>query len=153
MTNMEFYRDEIEEIVNGDFTIAVLENGVPVECTSDAQCDECIFERSKCSEPKLVKWLMAEHTEKPKLTKREKHFVEFAETGFLARDEDGMLFWYPKKPVKGHCEWHEEILCYVSSRGFSTEDDKLLFPIIKWEDAEPWSVEELRKLEVEVEFR
>lgn len=65
--------------------------------------------------------------------------------GYITRDSDGgYIHWFEEKPRKGSEHW---IRCGVSTR-LSSYSNKL-FPFITWEDEEPWSVEELRKLKVQ----
>lgn len=64
------------------------------------------------------------------------------------RDMDGGLFIYIRKP-------HKLIDCWESS---GCESDKSLkffeldFPMVKWEDSEPWLIEDLKKLDVVDEY-
>lgn len=136
MTNMEHYREEIEAL---NYDIALC-NGKVVKCTGSG-CYGCDYQDEECS-TKLIKWLMAEYKEPTTLTAREKRFVEFAEDGWLARDENGELYFYKDKPHKERRGWWENASCRLKAFGD-------LFPFIKWENEEPWSVEELRKLEVQ----
>ena len=147
-TNMEHFRSEITDILNewDDFGMV---NGKLAKCCG-AMCNKCEFSRFNndldqvCSNAK-VKWLMSEYKPKPVLTAREKHFVEFAQEGWLARDEEGDLWWYREKPKKGTESWKNGKVLY-SFKGML--DFKQYFRFITWEDEEPWSVEELRKLKV-----
>lgn len=98
---------------------------------------------------KFTKWLMSEYKPKPVLTEREKHFVECIKDGYIARDENfHRLYWYPTKPCKIKYGWTFELL-----KREKIAIDTILsfdsFPFITWEDEEPWSVEELRKLKVQ----
>ena len=80
------------------------------------------------------------------ISKRDKAFLEYIGTGinYITRDMDGGLFIYISKP-------HKLIDCWESS---GCESDKSLksfrldFPMVKWEDDEPWLIEDLKKLEV-----
>lgn len=145
MTNMEFYRDEIETIMDEGHCVAVTTNGVPVKCHISLYCNECMLDGG-CRDNNLIKWLMSEHKVKPTITARERHFLEFVETGWLARDDDSALWWFEKRPEKRGTLWDE-----VCSYFHVGEIVKNIFPFIKWEDEEPWSVEELLKLEVKNE--
>ena len=149
MTNFEFYKDKILEIGSiGE--IALMSDGKVIECLN-SKCNTCEFDKGDCLEAK-TKWLYKEHVEKPKpakLTKKERKFCEFLETGYIARDENGNLGYYDRKPGKSS---HDN--CWTSGFGWSRIDNCELiydvnFDFIKWEDTEPWSVEELLKLEVE----
>lgn len=87
---------------------------------------------------------MTEHEDKPTITARERHFLEFIETGWLTRDSDQDIWWAEGRPEKMEVMWSASssklinITCLANGA----------FPLIKWEDEEPWSVEELLKLEV-----
>lgn len=134
-TNMEHFRSEIEK---NDYSIALV-NGEIKRCSKMTTCDECDFEMVGCS-PRKIKWLMSEYKPEPVLTEREKHFVEFVETGWVSRDKCGKINWYMSKPTKDSEAWdtYDEYLdLYIFGE---------LFPFITWEDEEPWSVADLRKL-------
>lgn len=157
VTNYEYFKDELINLFS-DYNsqqsgIAVVD-GRPVSCIG-ADCSEC--ELSGCAPhdclSKRKAWLNAEHIEKPKLTKKERQFCELVETGWIARDKDGKSYYATQKPYKSESslynpgEWvvpggHN----YTKLRdicGYKT------FSFITWDDKEPWSVEELLKLEVE----
>ena len=98
----------------------------------------------------FVKWLMSEYKPEPVLTAREKGFIEFVKYGWIARSKEGELCWYAAEPQR---EWDEWVIGIdvdaFSFRNFANDYDH--FGFITWEDEEPWSVEELRKLKVENE--
>lgn len=139
-TNFEFYKEKILAIVEKDNSIA-LSNGKPVDC-STVGCDICGF-RGNCYKNRY-NWLYAEHIEPSKLTKRERAFCEAVQTGWIARDKDRSLYWFPDdvEIQKTERMWNAER--YVCIYSF-----KLLFLCIKWEDEKPWSVADLLKLEVQ----
>ena len=142
-TNMEHFRSEIEK-VGHDFAFI---NGKVEKCK---MCKKCDFETEpdeaweSCTIRKM-RWLMSEYKPEPVLTAREKHFVEFAQEGWLARDGDGELWWYKLKPEKKKESWSVGSVTY-SFKGILNFEQHFRF--ITWEDEEPWSVEELRKLKV-----
>lgn len=147
MTNFEFYKDELLKIANDEEDVAIVD-GKPCTC-SDTDCNRCDF-GCDCG-PKLVKWLYAEHVEKPKINKRTKMFFDAIETGWVARDGDGQITLYTKKPNKTYTlwtnaerggEWFIISGCYIYD--FLVRD----LGFIKWEDEEPWSVADIRNLEV-----
>lgn len=108
-------------------------------------CGQCEF-RGSCNR-KRFKWAYDEYVDKPKLTVKERDFCELAETGWIARDEDGRICYYEEKPIK-----QNEFLSWtvMNSVGMYLKNkSKINFPFIKWEDEEAWSVEDLLKLEVE----
>lgn len=142
-TNMEHFRGEIEKIYedNGGFA---LKNNKIVPC-GNLTCLECSFNYGSCTKATVL-WLMSEYKPEPVLTQREKHFVEFMQTGYIARDEDGRLDWYEQKPWKDTNSWYLDGGEHVKLRALCAND---YFPFITWEDEEPWAVEELRKLKVQ----
>lgn len=83
----------------------------------------------------------------PKLTKRERLFCELVEKGFMARDKDGVCFWYDSKPHKtdGEGIWSNDGDVLLATKMTFDID----FNFIQWEDDLPWAVEDLLKLEVE----
>lgn len=138
-TNMEHYRGEIEE-AGYRFGIA---DGKIFACNKGKCGMRCEFFGGFCNANR-IKWLMSEYKPEPVLTAREKHFAEFVQTGYIARDENMFLHWFEEKPkAKGSDYWVRSGVCTKIS-SYATG----LFPFITWEDEEPWAVEELRKLKV-----
>ena len=138
-TNMEHYRGEIEKL---GFNIAVVDG--EVEACGLTRCAYCDLVGG--CRIKAIKWLMSEYKPEPVLTAREKHFVEFIQTGYIARDEEGELWWYKTKPTKRDSVWKDDDQPYRFNKGILNFEQ--CFRFITWEDEEPWSVEELRKLKV-----
>lgn len=140
-TNFEFYKDEILKIINTRNRLAKV-NGKPVTCVG-TDCEGCEFYTTSSScDISTIKWLYEEHTEQPKLTKRERAFCEAVQEGWIARDECGDIFWCKGEPKKRYGIWSNgDDVCIDFT-------DLHLFSFIKWEDEKPWSVEDLLKLEV-----
>lgn len=70
---------------------------------------------------------------------------------YLARGADKNLYVFDSLPIKGHNGWRIEniSMCdyyYISKKLFDN-----MFNFIKWKDEEPWSIEDLKKLEVKDE--
>lgn len=143
MTNFEYWKKELEELVSKEDYIAVM-NGVPTGCLGGfpRECRDCIFDEETCGEISLLEWLLEEHIEKLKLTKKERLFCELVETGWITRDKNGTIWWDGKRPTKRSLSW-------VGGGETLHVDAIAKFSFIKWEDEEPWSVEDLLKLEVE----
>lgn len=139
MLNAEYYKEKIKKVGLAFGFV----NGEIVPC-SGTDCNECDFSRDvvKGCSLKTTEWLISEHKEPITLTAREKHFVEFAKDGWLARDESGELYFYKDKPHKCGGGWWESVSCRLKAFGD-------FFPFIKRKDKEPWSVAGLRKLEVQ----
>ena len=144
-TNMEHFRSEIETACHG----IKLKNGEIYMCHGAAECSDCEFRDMYAGlgcQRAIVRWLMSEYKPEPVLTAREKHFVEFMQEGWLARDAKyNILYWYKEKPTKHLDEWQGEYFTWQ----LNAQPVISLFPFITWEDEEPWAVEELRKLKVQ----
>lgn len=61
---------------------------------------------------------------------------------WIARDEDGRLCVYPGKPLKVTTKWGSGL----GHRFFDLFDH--LFQMVRWEDEEPWKIEDLLNLDV-----
>ena len=89
-----------------------------------------------------------EYIEKPKISRSDRTFLDYIPDyyKYMARDEDGRLFVYKERPQRGSKTW----LYYPEL--FGIHKAKVRFPMVKWEDKEPWLVEDLKKLEVVDEY-
>lgn len=151
MKNKEKYAKEIVEIAcSGDALAVSKVTGKPISCTKSS-CEHCnCYNDFLCEENRLREWAESEYIKKPVISKRDRVFLEYIGTGinYITRDMDGGLFIYISKP-------HKLIDCWESS---GCESDKSLkffkldFPMVKWEDPEPWLIEDLKKLEVVEEY-
>lgn len=115
-----------------------------VECLCEL-CENCSFTKvmkNNCCELSCcANKLLEKYQEPRKLNKREHGLCEYLESGWLARDEEDSLWWFKEKPTKyDNRVWGFNHLMYVENE---------LFNFIKWEDDEPYSVEEMLKWEVE----
>lgn len=141
-TNFEFYKKRLKEnfkgAYNGTCMVEAIEGAIGVDIHEKCQgitCAECVLH--------AIEWLLAEHIEQPKLTKRERAFCEALQTGWIARDENGKIHWYETEPHNDEEEW----LC--DGHQFINFTQLRLFAFIEWGDEKPWAVEDLLKLEVE----
>jgi len=140
MKNFEFYEKEIKEL-NCRFG---KKGSKLVDCNTTS-CSICDFHWHRYCDTKKFKWLYEEYKEEPKLTKKEKAFSRIAlGTHYIARDKNNELYIFDDRPSKGVNGWENDNL---EINILKINED--FFPFIKWEDEEPWSIEELRKLEVE----
>ena len=89
--------------------------------------------------------------ERQKISKRDKCFLEYLNEKYkyIARDKDEDLYFYTEKPEKSIEEEYEGWNGYAFK---ITDIFGVNFPMIKWEDEEPWSIEDLKKLEVVDEY-
>ena len=98
------------------------------------------------------KWAESEYIEKPMISKKDRAFLDYLreEYKFVARNEDGKLFAYSSKPYKD-----KNFKCWCV---YDCINNRLIlnynvdFPMIKWEDSEPWKIEDLKKLQVVEEY-
>lgn len=134
MTNYEKYKDKIENHVKNHNSsvncfIAFLRNETQ-KCTI-SDCNNCIL--------KNLDFLFSEYKEPIKLTLHEKCILESLDkkNKFIARDRDNGLWIYESKPLKSNICWNnEEYMQYINIFDH-------LFQFIKWEDKEPYNIQEL----------
>ena len=118
-----------------------------IERCTEMHCVKCLFHGKKetCYTSRL-KWLNSEYVENQVISKKDRIFLEYLSVNieYMARDMSDRLYTYIRKPYK-------QIDCWSSS---ACETEKALwmfnvdFPMIKWNDSEPWLIEDLKKLEV-----
>lgn len=79
-----------------------------------------------------------------KLSDEEKVILKNTDKRFkwIARDKDGNLFIYDNKPIKRESSWISEIIF----NWFGMWIFNHLFQFIKWEDEEPYLIEDLLKM-------
>lgn len=141
MTNFEKYKDEILPLAKNNRGFAFHMNKI-TDCKLSG-CKNCIFTGACIAN--RIKWLYEEYQEPaPKLTKAERGFCEIVKTGYIARDESGLIELYLSVPEKGSSSW----LSYNNEDATEMALDRNSFPFIQWDDGEPWSIEDLLKLEV-----
>ena len=95
------------------------------------------FDIMKVYKDYTCKELLWERKEKPQLTEDEKVILKNVPYDYkwIARDIDGCLYVYESKPKKGIIMWESDGLPMIPFDH--------LFQFIKWEDEEPYSIEEL----------
>lgn len=139
MTNREWLLKEMQNMSDEELAIRIV--GLYWLCDEQRNKNECVDRF--CGKCKL-EWLKQEHKEKIKLSKVEKGMLENLDEKYkwIARDKDGTLCIYYIKPKKDiHiCDWVN------GEHMFNLSIFKHLFKFVKWEDEEPYSIEELLKL-------
>ena len=95
------------------------------------------FDIMKVYKDYTCKELLWERKEKPKLTEDEKVILRNVPQYYkwIARDGSGLIFLFSKKPSKCDCSW-----IGYNDIAFPFHH---LFQFIKWEDEEPYLIEEL----------
>lgn len=147
MKNKEKYVKEIVDIVceYGSFGVDK-HTGSLVSC-HELHCAKCLFNemnRYACYDSRK-EWANSEYIERPVISKRDKAFLEYLreEYRFVARDENGKLFVYETRPKKEEVSWVSFGLIsehYLPLNPIFNVD----FPMIKWSDEEPWTIEDLK---------
>ena len=147
-TNMEHFRGEIEAFISAKSNFGKSKADGTINHCHIIGCDNCEFiEKGMSCDTGTIKWLMSEYKPEPVLTAREKHFVECINDGFIVRDENPYrLHWFSKKPRKTRCGWTADSITQIERIRTNAMFDVDMFPFITWEDEEPWSVADLRKL-------
>lgn len=158
MKNREKFAKEILDVACKGLEFAVTKSSKITYC-SQISCKKCIFKSPKDSEKtcriKRYEWSESEYVKKPKytITSKEKMFFDLisAKWKYIVRDNNGVLYAIDSLPIKKYDGWRIEnmSMCdyyYISNNLFGN-----MFDFIKWEDEEPWSIEDLKKLEVKDE--
>lgn len=148
MKNKEKYAKEILEIAcNGDSIAIIRESGRIAPCYGTL-CAECLFNGYKCKE-RVREWAESEYIEKPVISKMDRAFLDYLNCNYkyIARDLNDDLYIYISKPHKLIDYWESKREADKMLRMFNID-----LPMVKWEDNEPWLIEDLKKLEVVEEY-
>lgn len=136
MKNWEKYEKEIRKIGAGKIAVDK-STQEPKRCLATSCCDCLFYEACKpdCFQSR-TDWLYSEY--KPVvLTADERKLCELLGKGWVARDRDGIVYYYSGKPIKSERKNKWEGWCDLKiSRIFP----QCKFEFIKWEDEEPWEV-------------
>lgn len=153
MKNKEKFADKIIDVACIGERIAVNNKGEVGSCIGMGLCRNCKFGVEKDCETAIRKWLEEEYIEPPVISKRDRAFLEYIreERKYIARDENGNLFVYGEKPIKAGTSWGiRSLVCdgyLYLNRHFNVD-----FPMVKWEDEEPWKVDDLKNLNLVDEY-
>lgn len=142
-TNYEQYKEEIIEALlkaGGCEFVATHTNIITHNCNmvSMSDCEEC--------DKRFREWLNAEYKEPIKLTQTEYHILKGLDGMFkwIARDSaDYVLSVHADKPTK-----HSDCWGYRLGRSHGLAVFNHLFQFIKWEDDEPYLIDDLLNCEV-----
>ena len=134
MKNIEKYCDELlnlEDNIDCYFTEQIMKE----ECGDKKSCDEC--------RKALIKWLNEEYKEPVAISADEKVILRNLpeEFKYIARDSNTDIFIYKTKPTKKLSAWINTVTSSIAPFDLYNH----LFQFVKWEDDEPYSIEELLK--------
>ncbi len=135
MLNCEKYKEDILNLLS-------VKNGEIMECDHD--CGNCyFFKNNEDCNLKKIEWLYTDDKIKRKFTKFQFYLLQKLSEKFtwMARDKgEEYICCYKEKPVKRREVWYVEKPEYILLE--SPIND---FPFIKWEDEEPYNINELLK--------
>ena len=147
MKNEENYAKEIVEIACDGKSIAVDKRTGKVDSCDCIACGNCLFyDKNDCNK-KRREWAESEYVKKTVISKKDRVFLDLliGKYKYIARDKIGKLYVYGSKPVKHDSFWTRSCGKYF---GFDNYCINIDFPMVKWEDSEPWLIDDLKKLEV-----
>lgn len=144
MKNFEKYEKEIIELSNGNVAFGVLKiGGKPCKC-NNMECCNCLLGELanrlnlSCNNAKTL-WFYQEYKEPIKLSRLEyellKYYIEHGYQ-YIARDDGRVPFAYDTKPRKMQFQWN--VTKRVKRTNFYD-----LFSFIKWEDEEPYKIQDI----------
>lgn len=152
MKNKEKYAKEIIDIACSGNAVSVSKvTGKPIACENNS-CKNCVRHNDGllcCERERLKEWAESEYIEKPVISKRDKAFLQYLgeELKYIARSKSDNLIAYQNSIEKREDGWVIDSGAIKSLQKLNID-----FPMVKWEDSEPWLIEDLKKLEVVDEY-
>ena len=155
MKNKEkFAKEIVDAVTSGGYGFGFNKFSGEIKRCNEVSCNECLFHYvlhglDDCNKTKR-EWAESEYIEKSVISKRDRSFLDYIKNNFvyIARDENGRLFVYGEKPIK-KSYYYDSIGGVRGSVSFMFD---IKLPMVKWEDPEPWLIEDLKKLEVCEEY-
>lgn len=147
MKNKERYAKEIMDIACSGNSIAVTKECGRIAPCCDTFCVECLFGGGNCKE-KVKEWAEQEYIEKPKISKRDRAFLDYIDKKFnyITRIYTGDIRLFVVEPRKCQMTWSSGYLNSI------LDSLNINLPMVRWEDDKPWLIEDLKKLEVVEEY-
>ena len=149
MKNKEKFAIDIAEIACNNNSFAIDKRTGKVCSCNYVRCDNCLFYDKNGCDTTRREWADSEYVKQPVISKKDRAFLEYLREDhkYIARDKNGNLFVYGEKPRKTEICWSiRSVVCesyLYLNRHFDVD-----FPMVKWEDAEPWKVKDLKKFKV-----
>ncbi len=149
MKNKEKYAKEIMNIACSGDSIAVMKKSGRIVSCNGIKCSLCLFCDGDCSKEKIREWAESEYIEKPVISKKDRAFLEYLgkELKYIVRSKSDNLMVFQNSAEKREDGW-----AIGSGALKSLQKLNIDFPMVKWEDDEPWLIEDLKKLEVVEEY-
>lgn len=148
MENGEKYAKQIvNAVTKGGYGFGIVAETNEFKNCNEMPCKKCLFypgDGASCVVKKRA-WAKSEYIEKPEISKKDRAFLEYLdkELKYIARDKNGNLMAYEHVCEKDEDGWLLDSGAIKSFFRFCVQ-----FPMIKWEDDKPWSIEELKNLEI-----
>lgn len=143
MKNREKFADKIIDFAcNNSDSIAVDNQGEVVSCNR-INCKNCKFNTKNCK-TYIKEWLEEEYIEPLVISRKDKYLLEYIKSDYkyIARDFNKEIFVFTNKPEKNSHYW-------VTNMEYSNlEPFDICLPMVKWEDEEPWLINDLKRLKV-----
>lgn len=153
MKNKEKYAKEIVEIACDGSDFAVEEKTGNVVYCDSITCSDCLFAKTFEAPNECIterrKWAESEYIEKQVISKRDRAFLDYLgkELKYIVRSKSDNLMAFQNSAEKREDGW------VIGSGALkSLQKLNIEFPMVKWEDDEPWLIEDLKKLEVVEEY-
>nr|DAG85465.1 MAG TPA: hypothetical protein [Caudoviricetes sp.] len=138
MLKIEKIKDEIKNFYDENNTLRCYLAQIATNQNYSVNCyREGNVDCSECLKLSLVD-LLEEYKEPVKLTKFEYEYLKVAkenEYNFIARDKDNRLYGTSEKPKKYNITW--------ASSGAYIVMFKSMFNFVRWQDEEPYSIDEI----------
>lgn len=149
MTNGEKYADIILEFAISHNQMAVYNGSKKPAACEDVGCSNCLFMYcGGCGGSYLAaqEWAESEYIEQPKISKKDRAFLDYIRDvyNFVVRNKEGKLFLYGSKPRKTD----DGVWVSISGAVYCLKCFDINLPMVKREDKEPWTVGDLKNLEV-----
>ena len=151
MTNFEFYKDKILDIVKNGNEIAIVNNKIVecknIECKNDELCSDKRSTKGVKNTSDCIKWLYEEYKEPitPTITQKEKALLEIINYDFFIRNHLGEIHATSKEPkiYSGKAVIDGDADSINLSKAFDVSLD-----FITWKTDKIWTRQELLSLEV-----
>lgn len=150
MKNKEKHAMKIVEIACDGKSVAVDKRTGKVVSCDYIICGNCLFDGKHGCNSRRREWAESEYVKPFVISKSDRMFLDYIKEEYkcIARDKNGELFLYRLTPYK-----EEGLLNWIGrNRSCLHLKYNVDFPMVKWEDSEPWLIDDLKKLEVVEEY-